>query len=117
MGVEVQGVIWRSVMESFVLQLGEAEEGQQEAHGAARQEGQPDFSAPKETASSGLCCVTGPWNCRGGKAPLEMVSTPGSSRVSRQRAGCLGSRPMGFGGSPQTETLEPLWAPHSHVWL
>lgn len=38
-GVEVQGVIWRSVMESFVLQLGEAEGGQQEAHGAARREG------------------------------------------------------------------------------
>lgn len=38
-GVEVQGVIRRSVMESFVLQLGEAEGGQQEAHGAARREG------------------------------------------------------------------------------
>lgn len=47
-------------------------------------------------------------NCRGGKAPLEMVSTPGSSRVSRQQAGCLGWRPMGFGVSPQTDVFWSL---------
>ena len=84
-GGEVQGVVRRSVTENFLLQLGEAEGGRQEARAAVRREGQPGFSAPKETASSGLWCVTGSQNPGGGKAPLETVSTPGSSRVRESR--------------------------------
>lgn len=79
-------------MENFALQLGEAEGGRQEACGAVRRDSQPDFSAPKETASSALWCVTGPQNRGGGKAPLETASTPSSSRVRGRRLPGIVSR-------------------------
>ncbi|XP_019329972.1 PREDICTED: prolyl-tRNA synthetase associated domain-containing protein 1 [Aptenodytes forsteri] len=101
-------------MENFVLQLGEAEGGRQEACGAVRRERQPDFSAPKETASSGLWCVTGPQN-RGARFALKNCSRPSfggrsspvlSTRTDRAaeaftpagRSPRRGSRPSGPGG-------------------